>query len=131
MKSFTIVQGYDLNDPNTPHYIFERFNDAYEAAGSPRGPLPPGTTARERGAGVAFGFPNSVTGQSIDYNMSRPASSTSDNVIVPFEARAPILGFNIPEAVLLQSSGNSIYHALQVNVTQRTSKDLQFNTSYT
>ncbi|MCV4691177.1 hypothetical protein OFC38_34045, partial [Escherichia coli] len=32
-------QGYDLNDPNTPDHIFERFNQAYVAAGSPNGPL--------------------------------------------------------------------------------------------
>ena len=32
-------QGFDLNDPNTPDHIFERFNQAYVAAGSPNGAL--------------------------------------------------------------------------------------------
>ena len=32
-------QGYDLNDPSTPDYIFERFNKAYVDAGAPNGPL--------------------------------------------------------------------------------------------
>jgi hypothetical protein len=31
-------QGYDLNDPNTPDHIYERFNQAYVSAGSPNGP---------------------------------------------------------------------------------------------
>ena len=30
-------QGFDLNDPNTPDHIFERFNQAYVAAGAPNG----------------------------------------------------------------------------------------------
>ena len=51
-------QGYDLNAADTPDYIFERFNQAYVAAGSPNGALNAGATARERGVGRAFGFPN-------------------------------------------------------------------------
>ena len=39
-------QGYDLNDPSTPDHIYERFNQAYLAAGSPNGPLNAGATAR-------------------------------------------------------------------------------------
>ena len=31
-------QGYDLNDPSTPDYIFERFNKAYVDAGAPERP---------------------------------------------------------------------------------------------
>ena len=41
------------------------------------------------------------------------------------------LGFNIPEALLLMSSGNSSYHGLQLGVTKRLSNGLQFNAAYT
>ena len=37
MQAVAFNQGYDLNDPATPDYIFERFNAAYVAAGSPNG----------------------------------------------------------------------------------------------
>src|SRR4030095_12861457 len=39
LSSVAFNQGYDLNDPNTPDHIYERFNQAYILAGSPRGPL--------------------------------------------------------------------------------------------
>jgi hypothetical protein len=142
LQASAFNQGYDLNDPNAPDHIFGRLNSAYNAAyqaeflrtGNPsvlRGPLGATGTQRQRGAGVAFGFPNSVTGQSVDYNMMRPAATLSDTVIIPFEARGPILGFNIPEAVRLESSANSIYHAMQLNFSKRVSRGIQFNTSYT
>jgi hypothetical protein len=142
LQASAFNQGYDMNDPATPDHIFARFNNAYDAAyraeaartgnvNALRGPLKAGTTERERGAGVAFGFPNSVTGRAVDYNLMRPAANTADTVIIPFEARGPILGFNIPEAVVLQSSANSIYNALQLNLTKRMSRGIQFNTSYT
>jgi hypothetical protein len=51
--------------------------------------------------------------------------------LIGFEARGPILGFNIPEALLLQSSANSIYHGLQFGVTKRFSRGFQFNAFYT
>ena len=128
LESRAFNQGYDLNDPATPDYIFERFNKAYVDAGAPNGALNAGATARERGLGKAFGFVNSVTGL-LDYNLST-ATSTVNNVI-PFEARAPILGFNIPEAVLLDNTGHSLYHSLQLNLLKRLSSGLQFNLSYT
>lgn len=118
-------QGYDLNDPNTPDHIFERFNQAYVAAGSPNGPLNSGTTARARGLGRAFGFLNTVTGQT-DLNLSSPSGT-----IINFEARVPILGFNVPEAILLQSRGYSDYHGGQFSLTKRMSRGLQFNIAYT
>jgi hypothetical protein len=137
LQATAFNQSYDLNDPSTPDYVLGRFVGAYEAAynaevartGNPnvlRGPLKPGATNRERGLGVAFGFPNSATGRAADYNLSNPSGN-----VIGFEARGPILGFNIPEAVLLQSSANSIYNALQLNLTKRMSRGLQFNTSYT
>jgi Carboxypeptidase regulatory-like domain len=119
-------QGYDLNDPSTPDYIFERFNQAYIAAGSPNGPLNAGTTARARGVGRAFGFNNATIGGMLDYNLANSAGA-----VIGFEARGPILGFNIPEAVLLDNTGRSLYHSLQINFLRRMSQGLQFNMSYT
>ncbi|HEY8460747.1 MAG TPA: carboxypeptidase-like regulatory domain-containing protein [Blastocatellia bacterium] len=130
LQAVAFNQGYDLNDPNTPDYVFKRFNDAYVAAqrGNPNalnGPLRNASTERERGRGIAFGFPNSATGQAVDFNLSNPAGA-----VIGFEARGPILGFNVPEALILQSSANSIYHAAQLGVTKRFSRGLQFNAFY-
>lgn len=118
-------QGFDLNDPNTPDHIFERFNQAYVAAGAPNGALNSGATARDRGLGKAFGFFNSVTGQ-VDLNLSN-----SGGAVINFEARVPILGFNVPEALLLKSDAYSNYHGLQFDLTKRLSGGLQLNASYT
>jgi hypothetical protein len=137
LQATAFNQSYDMNDPGTPDHVFDRFAKSYDAAyqkqlqltGNPnvlRGPLKSGSTAKERGAGVAFGFPNSVTGRAVDYNLSSPAGN-----VIGFEARVPVLGFNVPEAVLLQSSANSIYNGLQLNLTKRMSRGIQFNTSYT
>lgn len=130
LQALAFNQSYDLNDPATPDYIYERFNQVYLAAGAPRGPLNPGATARERGLGKAFGFANPLTGK-IDLNFGRPAPTATTAVVIPFEARAPILGFNIPEALLLQSNGNSTYHGLQVAVNRRFARGLQFRAAYT
>lgn len=118
-------QGYDLNDPNTPDHIYERFNQAYVAAGSPNGALNAGATARERGLGRAFGFLNTVTGR-VDLNLANAAGS-----VLGFEARVPILGFNVPEALILRSNAYSDYNGAQFSLTKRFSKGLQFNASYT
>lgn len=118
-------QGFDLNDPNTPDHIYERFNQAYLLAGSPNGALNAGTTARARGTGRAFGFLNTVTGQT-DLNLS-----AANGTYIGFEARVPILGFNVPEALLLQSRGSSNYHGAQFSLTKRLSRGLQFNVAYT
>lgn len=136
LQALAFNQGFDLNDPLTPDFIYQRFIDAYLAAGSPRGPLNPGSTARDRGLGRAFGFANPLTGQ-IDLNFSQPVQivngqpNLTQRVIIPFEARGAILGFNIPEALLLTSSANSIYHGLQLGMVKRLSQGLQFNASYT
>ncbi len=118
-------QGFDLNDPNTPDHIYERFNQAYVAAGSPNGALNSGSTARERGTGRAFGFLNTVTGLT-DLNLS-----SANGTYINFEARVPVLGFNVPEALLLQSKGYSNYHGGQFSLTKRISNGLQFNVAYT
>jgi hypothetical protein len=125
LQAVAFNQGFDLNDPATPDHIFERFNQAYVAAGSPNGPLNSGSTARARGLGRAFGFLNTVTGL-IDNNLS-----AANGTIINFEARVPILGFNVPEALLLQSNASSIYHGGQFSLTRRFANGLQFNTSYT
>ncbi|MCU0238498.1 MAG: TonB-dependent receptor, partial [Pyrinomonadaceae bacterium] len=125
LQSVAFNQGYDLNDTNTPDHIFERFNQAYIAAGSPNGALNAGSTARERGLGRAFGFLNTVTGL-VDYNLS-----AANGTIINFEARVPILGFNVPEALLLKSTAKSIYHGGQFSLTRRFANGLQFNASYT
>jgi hypothetical protein len=118
-------QGYDLNSADTPDYIFERFNQSYVAAGSPNGALNAGATARARGAGKAFGFPNTSVGGMLDYNLANAAGA-----VIGFEARGPILGFNIPEAVLLANTGRSIYNSVQFNLLKRVSHGVQFNLAY-
>jgi hypothetical protein len=130
LQSVAFNQGYDLNDAGTPDYIYERFNQAYLAAGAPRGPLHAAATARDRGVGRAFGFVNPLTGK-LDLNFGSPASSPTSSVMVPLDARAPILGFNIPEALLLQSAGNSIYNSVQFGMNKRFSSGLQFRAAYT
>ena len=125
LQANALNQGYDLNDTNTPDHIFERFNQAYVAAGSPNGALNAGNTARERGLGKAFGFLNTVTGQT-DLNLS-----SANGSVIGFEARVPILGFNVPEAILLRSNAYSDYHGAQFSLTKRFSKGLQFNVAYT
>jgi hypothetical protein len=119
-------QGYDLNAADTPDHIFERFNQAYVAAGSPNGPLNAGATARARGVGRAFGFPNSSLGGMVDYNLANTAGA-----VIGFEARTPVLGFNVPEAVLLANTGRSLYNSIQLNLVKRMSGGIQFNLAYT
>jgi hypothetical protein len=88
LQATSFNQPYDLNDPDTPDYIFGRLNNSYEksyqlaASVSPNfipygGPLPKKAdwkgTERERGVGKAFGFLNPITGNPIDYNLSSKA----------------------------------------------------------
>ena len=122
LESRAFNQGYDLNASDVPDHIFERFNQAYLAAGSPNGPLNAGATARERGLGRAFGFPNAALGGMVDLNLANAGGA-----VIGFESRAPILGFNIPEAVLLDNTGRSLYNSLQVNFMRRMQAGLQFN----
>jgi hypothetical protein len=119
-------QGYDFNAPDVPDYIFERFNQAYIAAGSPNGPLNAGATAKQRGVGRAFGFANPSLGGMLDYNLANAAGA-----VIGFEARTPILGFNVPEAVLLGNTGRSLYNSIQFGLTKRMSDGIQFNLAYT
>jgi hypothetical protein len=125
LQANALNQGFDLNDPAAPDHIFERFNQAYVAAGSPNGALNAGSTARERGVGRAFGFFNSVLGR-IDNNLANASGA-----VINFEARVPILGFNVPEALILRSNAYSNYHGAQFSLTKRLSEGLQFNVAYT
>jgi hypothetical protein len=151
LQAVAFNQGFDLNDVNTPDHIFERFNQAYVAAGSPNGPLNTGTTARDRGLGRAFGFANPYrvggaatcvgsvlglpSGTPLDLNLANPLTCSGTTIgggqVINFEARVPILGFNVPEALLLQSNGESSYHGAQFSLSQRLTRGLHFNAAYT
>lgn len=126
LQATSFAQGYDMNDPNTPDFLYERFNRAYVAAGNPNGPLNAGATARQRGVGRAFGFANPNLGGLIDYNLANAAGA-----VITFEGRSPFLGFDVPEAILLGNSAYSNYDSAQVSVTKRLSRGLQFNAAYT
>jgi hypothetical protein len=125
LQAVSFTQGYDLNDPNVPDYIFERFNKAYVDAGSPNGPLNAGATARERGVNKAFGFTNTTLNQ-LDYNLANP-----NGQVITFEGRAPLLGFDVPEAIMLGNSAFSKYHSGQISLIKRYSHGIEFNVSYT
>ena len=47
--------------------------------------------------------------------------------LIGFEARTPVLGFNVPEAVLLGNTGRSLYNSIQFNLAKRMSDGIQFN----
>ncbi len=160
LQAVAFNQGFDLNDPNTPDHIFERFNQAYLAAGAPNGPLNAGNSARERGLGRAFGFANPYAaglaancspagvltfpgGSPIDLNLANRITCAANATpgatsgilgggqVINFEARVPVLGFNVPEALILRSNGESSYHGAQFSITQRLSHGLHFNAAYT
>ncbi|MCA1579028.1 MAG: carboxypeptidase-like regulatory domain-containing protein [Acidobacteria bacterium] len=151
LQALAFNQGFDLNDVATPDHIFERFNQAYVAAGSPNGPLNAGSTARERGLGKAFGFANpfrvggaatcsggvlgGVAGAPLDLNLANALTCSGSTLgggqVINFEARVPVLGFNVPEALILRSNGESTYHGAQFGLTHRLSRGLTFNASYT
>jgi hypothetical protein len=151
LNAVALAESWDMNDPNVPDAVFARFNQAYALAGSPRGALgagsipsglpsnvcPGGQPSCLAGVGRAFGFFwgtgsafGPLSGQ-FDHNLGQPATSATTSAIIPFEARAIFLGMNIPEAIILKSNGNSIYHALQTNLVKRFSRGLQFNLGYT
>src|SRR5688572_3537081 len=151
LQALAFNQGFDLNDSLTPDHIYERFNQGYLAAGAPNGPLNAGSSARDRGIGKAFGFANpfrvggaatcaggvlgGVAGSPIDLNLANAitcaGSTLGGGQVINFEGRVPILGFNVPEALVLRSNGESTYHGAQFSLTQRLSKGIHFNASYT
>lgn len=141
-------QPYDLNDPNTPDYIYGRLNDAFEAARP--GVLPPrsaGLTERMRGIRLnenvdgAFGACNSVWAGVAGYvpcnggaggiDLNASAANWFVNALIAAEARTPYLGFDPTDAIILKSIGYSTYHSGQFNLTRRFTKGLGLNLSYT
>ena len=86
-----------------------------------------GSTARDRGIGKAFGFANpfrvggaatcsggvlgGVAGSPLDLNLANAitcaGSTLGGGQVINFEARVPVLGFNVPEALILRSNGES------------------------
>jgi hypothetical protein len=164
LGALALAEPWDLNDPNTPDYIYARLNQAYAAGGSTRGalgagsipvtdptgnalpsnPCPGNQPSCLAGVGRAYGFfwpagTGTGTGNfgplanTFDMNLARPMNGqlNTATAIVGFEARAPYLGMNSPEAIILQNQGSSTYHALQTNFTKRYSHGVQFNLSYT
>ncbi len=146
-------QPYDLNDPSTPDYIFERLNAVcLMTPGCSLPPAVPGQSARQRGASQFFGptpndfvagafgacnpvFANTAgyaacPGGGIDLNLT-PADFVQPRAIISASARVPYLGLDPTDAIMLQSRGYSIYHAGLLNVTRRFSKGYTFNASYT
>ena len=147
-------QPYDLNDPNTPDYIYGRLNAVCTTFGTCNiPPSTPGLSQRERGRARfigpspndfiigAFGACSNVfagvpgyapcgAGGSIDLNLT-PFDFTDARSIISANARVPYLGLDSTDAVILQSRGYSFYHAAQLNLTKRFSKGFAFNTSYT
>ena len=71
----------------------------------------------------------------MDLNLANPLTCSGSTLgggqVINFEARVPILGFNVPEALMLRSNGESNYHGAQFSVTQRLSRGLHFNAAYT
>ena len=149
LTSTTLAQPWDLNSPDAPDSVYNRLNQAYINAGSPRGALGSQTLTAEQtaacngrssclqGVGLAYGFPWG-TGSSFgplsgtfDMNLNRTPSSASDSAVITADARVIYLGLNTPEAVILKSIGNSNYNALQTNLTHRLNNGLQFNLGYT
>lgn len=144
-------QPYDLNDPNTPDYIYARLNDAFTAAGGLLPARAPGLSERARGTTVSendprtFGACNGafagvpgylpcVGGNTgiggIDLNGSS-SNFNLINAIISADVRVPYLGFDATDAVILQSRGYSFYHSGQLNVTRRFANGFGFNASYT
>ena len=142
-------QPYDLNDLNTPDYIYGRLNDALESLFP--GILPPRTPGlserirvmstsltniRAFGgcnlafAGVAGYTPCNNGAGGIDLNLSSQ-NFDDPRAIIAAELRVPYLGFDPTDAIVLRSNGYSYYHAAQLNVARRLANGFSFNASYT
>lgn len=141
-------QPYDLNDPNTPDYIYRRLNDAYVASGGLLPPRTSGLSERQRGTSTSeanrrtFGACNRAFGGVSGYIPCNNASGgidlngSSDDfrtifALIAGDVRVPFLGFDTTDAVVLQSRGYSFYHSGQLTVTRRFAKGFGFNASYT
>jgi Carboxypeptidase regulatory-like domain len=166
LKLLTAVgfnQPYDLNDPNTPDYIYKRLNDPWmrsklgaDLARVPSVPggvngapsyeaLNPGATAREQGRGITFGDDTENMFRLLQANGLLNAlgygpiflgngnvdqQSASFGTLLNPALRAPYLGFDPTDSIILQSRGYSIYHSAQFNLSRRFSKGYGFTVSY-
>jgi hypothetical protein len=100
---------WDLNDPNAPREILDRITAAYRAGGGTANPRDPNA--------LGYGYGGN--------NNNGPGGA------IPTEVRTLYYGFNDAEALFLQSSGRSTYHAVQTSLTKRFSKGFQFHAAYT
>jgi Carboxypeptidase regulatory-like domain len=153
-------QPYDLNDPNTPDYIYKRLNDSYElfrqgnivatqipgAFPNPNPtPLRTGVSERERGRGIVYGdYTDNMLdvmqrngllsalelGSTFVGNGNFDLNSGQLGALISPVIRAPYLGFDPTDSVILQSRGYSIYHSAQFNLSRRFSKGYGFTLSY-
>jgi hypothetical protein len=153
-------QPYDLNDPNTPDYIYKRMNDSYElwrqgniaaaqlpsAGGNPNPrPLRTGVSERERGRDIVYGdytvnMLNTMQlnglldamglGSVFIGNGNIDPNSGTLGAVIDPAIRAPYFGLDPTDSIILQSRGYSIYHSAQFNLTRRFSKGYGFTLSY-
>ena len=107
---------WNLNDPATPQLVKDRITAAFRAGG--------GTASVQDPSALGYGYVNPATGRA-DNNVG-PAGR-----LIPTEVRTLYLGMNDAEALYLQSSGRSTYHALQASLTKRLSDGFQFHAAYT
>jgi hypothetical protein len=107
-SSFNIP--WDLNDPRTPQFVFDRITAAFRAGG---------------------GQPSAADPQGLGYGYGGNKNNGPNNAVIGSEIRAPYLGFNDREAVLLSSGGRSEYNALQLSLTRRWSRGFEFHAAYT
>ena len=111
-------QGYDLNDPSTPDYIFERFNQAYVAAGSPERRAQRRSAPHARaGVGRAFGFTNATLGGMLDYNLANCRRRRHR-----FRGAGPDSRLQHSRGGAARQHGRSLYHSLQINFLRRMSQ---------
>jgi hypothetical protein len=101
---------WDLNDPRTPQFIFDRITAAYRAGG---------------------GQPSAQDPEGLGYGYGGDKNRGPNNSVIGSEIRAPYLGLNDREAVILKSDAESEYNALQVSLHHRWARGFQFHASYT
>ena len=107
-SSFNIP--WDLNDSRTPQFIFDRITAAFRSGG---------------------GQPSAEDPQGLGYGYRGDKNRGPNGSVINSEIRAPYLGFNDREAVMLSSGGRSEYNALQVSLSKRWSRGFEFHAAYT
>jgi hypothetical protein len=101
---------WDLNDPRTPQFIFDRITAAFRAGG---------------------GQPSAADPQGLGYGYNGDKNRGPNGSIIGSEIRAPYLGLNDREAVILKSDARAEYNALQISLNRRWANNFQFHASYT